>query len=457
LHATAVLLGGIERGKLTRREAILVGLEVAVLPWLYKRYIPVALVLFAVMIWVTLRNEPAARDTRTLLLGSSAASVSFLGLGAYQLAAFGNPLGYFAENQIQFAPQQVIMIFSGLHWDGLHGMFIENPFLWLGLLGVIPFVRDNRRGAAVVGMVYLAAILPGAMNSAWYGGASLAGRYTWVGLALWAFPLASTAQYMLLSLPGRIVLALACFSNVVLQAALATIWIGNDYILYNHGIGEPIWATSDLYSPLLQLGVPAQYALPSFRDFGQYAWHAPNYLALGFSLLLVVSGAWLGGAQRDRRTLAVLWCAYGLAAILTLTSYSPRIEPIVITGARLHSMTGELRGDSRIAVSGSRGYLVFGPYNRVLANYPYAVTLSYQSGRKAAAHYHLALDYGNAIVSEGPLPPSAENQGKLQMQLFVTARGPAPHLFAFDIFYRGRGRLAVERLEIHPIVAGRSD
>ncbi|MBI4670915.1 MAG: hypothetical protein HY741_04495 [Chloroflexi bacterium] len=251
---------------------------------------------------------------------------------------------------------------------------------------------------------------------------------------------------------GRYALGAVCAFSFLLQINLAGIWLTHNRFLYNQGIDVPIWATSDLYTPLLHLSVRAQYLLPNMRVFGGYPSHVANYFALASSLLLTLSGAWLLDVWHDkRRVLAMLWISFGFAAVAFSILYTPKVDSIVTKGAQLYSLTGGTRGDKRVAVQGSKGFLAFGPYIRVFPNRTYQVKLTYATSTRTNAGYRLTLDHSKSIIAEGRLPSSKTNHGTFQTSFIISDRDYAPHIFRFHIYYRGRGSLVVSQLELYPV------
>ena len=453
LHATHILVHTAKQNSFAPHALLILGMEIAFLPWLYKRYIPITLVLLAITVWLTWRAQPKLLS-RAVLFGYGVIVCSFLALGAYQYFAFQNPFGFFAQGQIQFEPRKVLMILLGLHWDSFQGIFIQDPLLWLALLGIIPFVRNDGRGALIVAAVYLTVILPGAMNFTWYGGASFAGRYAWAALGLWAFPFGYAVKAILNHRGGSYIAVLFGVASFVFQAALAREWLTRNRFLYNDGLSLPIWASRDFYTMLFGLDVHAQSLLPWFRSFGAYTMHLPNYLIIGFTLLLIATGVWFYATRMTKNFLVGVWIVFGIGAFWMQWHFEPRLQPIIFNGAAMYSRTGQVQGTSRVAEAGKRGYLVFGPYIQTFPNRTYALTLDYQTSDDVAARIDFALDYGKFIFLKQDLPPSSSNNGKLRQTFTIPdpqVENPPLGIFEFDLNYRGRGKLIVERFEIRPL------
>ncbi|MBI4671371.1 MAG: hypothetical protein HY741_06840 [Chloroflexi bacterium] len=58
----------------------------------------------------------------------------------------------FRGNTVEYDVSKIAMIFLGLHLDSFQGMFLQQPLLWLALLGIVPFAFANGRAAALVGL-----------------------------------------------------------------------------------------------------------------------------------------------------------------------------------------------------------------------------------------------------------------------------------------------------------------
>ena len=84
------------------------------------------------------------------------------------------------------------MIFLGLHFDQAQGMFVQQPVLLIGLLGIAPFAVRRPILAVGTSLSYLAVLLPNSFHDCWYGCYSFGGRFMWSVIALWFLPLAAS-------------------------------------------------------------------------------------------------------------------------------------------------------------------------------------------------------------------------------------------------------------------------
>src|SRR6185503_10720414 len=109
------------------------------------------------------------------------------------------------------------------HLDQSQGLFVQQPVWLLALPGLVSFALARPLVAAWWALLYLAIVLPGAMQLGRYGGGGPVGRYAWAAAFLWAVPL----RYWLERLDGRHVRWLrgALVLIVLLQLAAAWRWI----------------------------------------------------------------------------------------------------------------------------------------------------------------------------------------------------------------------------------------
>lgn len=184
------------------------------------------------------------------------------------------------------------MVFLGLHLDGMHGAFAQQPLLLLGLIGIVPLVWRNPRFAVLLGIVYLSIIVPNAAHPNWYGGWSFAGRFGWASVSLWVFPL-SYALKWLWDRTRAAVHALIAFA-LGLQAWFATKWLTHDSFLYNryhdtYPGPNGTWPVGGLYA-----GSPGEKfvssRVPFFGDFDHYLHNTFNYAFVLLCVLLVLAG-----------------------------------------------------------------------------------------------------------------------------------------------------------------------
>lgn len=81
----------------------------------------------------------------------------FLLLTIYHITFFGKLLGPH-QDALDFDLYRVAMVFLGLHWDRVQGIFLQNPFFLLALVGVIPLFRADWRVGLCWLLLYLSLV-----------------------------------------------------------------------------------------------------------------------------------------------------------------------------------------------------------------------------------------------------------------------------------------------------------
>jgi hypothetical protein len=228
---------GILRGKYDQKISALSSFVVAVLisflPWLHIRLVAPAILLLLGYVYAVVAagsGEVRRSRRRWWLVPTAAFALSSILLCFYNYIAFGNILGPYATSDfgyesgdLSFEVKKVGMIFLGLHWDQSQGMFMQQPLLLLGLVGLAPLIKANWRVALLIAALYMSVLLPNAMHPNWYGGWSLVGRFGWAVVALWVFPAAYAVKLLLER--SKAVAMLLCISGIFLQALLASKWL----------------------------------------------------------------------------------------------------------------------------------------------------------------------------------------------------------------------------------------
>jgi hypothetical protein len=418
------------------------GALIGFLPWLHIRLTAPAIVLLLGYVAASVlksRRAASLPARRQFLVPSAVVVCSILLLGAYNQLAFQNPLGPYASQDLTFQVKQVAMIFLGLHFDQSQGMFMQQPLLLVGLLGIWPLVKATRRGAFLLAVLYLSILLPNSMHTAWYGGFSFFGRFWWAASALWIFPLAYAFKFLLKR--SELSVLLLCAGSIILQGWLAARWLFHDFFLLSSNL--PIWATRSFYH---DTGVSLR--LPVFWDFDQYLKHPANYVFIFLGLLLVVTGwLWQRGAIRLS---GKIWAASLALALSIFFFATPVVSSWTLAASSLNSHIGRLEGTSRIATgSDGAGLLIFGPYVALLRG-DYEVALEYESD-SPAARYGVFYGPESRLLAEAGLPPSATNNGLFKHRFTVREDLSLSPLFEFRVHYPGSGTLRVKRLTITPV------
>ncbi len=130
------------------------------MPWLHLRLTAPALVLLGGYAYARVATDKRHPFLPIVPVGLSLALLSLY----YQVAFEGNPVGPYTSGAISLDVKKVGMIFLGLHLDRMHGMFMQQPLLLLGLVGIVPLVRAAPRFAILLGTLYLSIIVPNAAH-----------------------------------------------------------------------------------------------------------------------------------------------------------------------------------------------------------------------------------------------------------------------------------------------------
>jgi hypothetical protein len=107
---------------------------------------------------------------------------------------FGSP---YHSNPLTFGLHENLRVFLAFHFDQVSGLFLQNPFILVGLLGLIPLFIESK----IKGIVYLSIYLPVMLlNSLVLGffddSGFLSSRFMWAPAILWLIPLSYGLKYI---------------------------------------------------------------------------------------------------------------------------------------------------------------------------------------------------------------------------------------------------------------------
>jgi hypothetical protein len=429
------------------------GLLVGYLPWLHIRLSAPAVLLLLGYVYaagVRAGYSGAHNRRRLLLVPALIVGGSLLFLAIYNRMAFGNAAFGPYFGYLSFEAGKIALTFVGLHFDMAHGIFMQQPLLLLGLVGVVPLIRENREVALLLLLLFVSVLLPNSMLSLWYGGGSFAGRYHWPVVALWIFPLAAAVR-LLFRYRKTFILPL-CVACILLQGWMASRWLVDDGLLIN--TGWPAWAARNYYTyrPWLVLRLPFFKNVNDYENFYDCLRQPANYVCLLLAALLVISG-WLWQGQK-RHALTKIWPPFLLAAGCLMALVPPSVPYWSLRGDLIQSQTGTPEDKSIVAREGRNGagFLTYGPYVMLIEG-EYAVTLEYESGDNAtnavaAPRFDVSYDLGRRILAETRLPPSATNDGKFRHRFVVDKEMSMKKQFECRVWYPGSGALMLKRLTI---------
>src|ERR1700728_877032 len=179
LACAVVEIAIIERnGRSNRLNSVVVAIVAAYLPWLQVKNFLVAIVLLAAYVIAKYRTEARWRTTAAI---SAVCLVSWGLLLGYNQLYFGHLLGLpeagpgLGSSGVEYT--------LGLLFDRDQGLFVQLPFVVIGLLGL--WIVRKKLPVAVVATVLSVGgilVLNGTYTSNPYGGLSLAGRFMWTAI-----------------------------------------------------------------------------------------------------------------------------------------------------------------------------------------------------------------------------------------------------------------------------------
>lgn len=156
----------------------------AFLPWLGMKFVFASVVLLIAGIIALIRAHLTPLQVLVRLLPALVLSIGLVLLNVW---SFGNPLGAPTDGAVQLSPRAGFTAL-GLLLDQNHGVFVQNPSLLLGVVGVGVLWRRNSFTAATWILVFLAIWIPGAAHPNWYSPGSFVGRYSWALAVLLIIP-----------------------------------------------------------------------------------------------------------------------------------------------------------------------------------------------------------------------------------------------------------------------------
>ena len=398
---------------------------VALLPWLGVKFAPIAAVLLVAM-------AIRAKSSWWLVIVPGAVSaLLFAGFNAY---AYGSPFGSLAEGTVEFGGDFWIRL-VGMVLDQNQGVVMFNPILWLGLVGLIPFLRRDRFVGAVWGLVFLLLWVLGAAHPGWYGGGSFIGRYSW-GLALLLLipaMLALSALQRRSVVAFRILLAASLtFSSwvfilgVFVSDAAPDIPVGLDF--YTKSIGT--WL--DAYSVLWY---PGQRFLGAFYN-PEWTWSfAVNYVWIAIATLAATSGAWATSLTPFRMRWLIALSAVGGALSVSIVGFASVPGERVVVEEQAVSVDGGQNPPGTVA-GGPIWLMRDGPYT-------WSVQYSAQlPDVDVVGRWELVRAMDEAVVAAGELTGTSGETVVLQQD--VPWRDLSPRQFYIRVVWTGAGSLRID-------------
>ena len=457
----------------TTAQVVTGGILLAVFPWLAEKNILIACLLVVVLL-VTYRRT--AMTSRQLAGLAVPALVSGLGVVAFNLWAFGHPLG--SKNPVSVSGIETWTRSSALLFDRRSGILVQLPVILLGLAALWAWRR--RVPVAVIASAVLAVAVvygngtePGSQT-----GGSFAGRYEWTLVPLL---LGFAALYLIdLWRVRRALVGLLIGAGVVLSAIESVPIVLNEHLYYSQVPWDPIayrgwWGGLDpspvlgylpgaeiynvpLWTPGGGSGIPVY--LPGTIPWG----NARNLWGLACIVLLASAVLWCLVAMarapgqprpRLRRTVpAAMLAAASACLALTLTAPVLPPAPVTFVAASLASQTGTRVGTAVVAQGpGQVGYVGLGPYWELLpGKYVFTITYSLSGSTSGAAAGQVVgiekpPDGSVATLQSSPLSVTATSS----RHPFVLTR---PDEVAARVGFLGIGTLKVTSISLAKVAPG---
>jgi len=414
LYAANFVVGRSAGINATRLRFVAFVAIVAFLPCLHIKQAAPAFVLLVGYLGLCRMEHPIRRFvSAAVLIGSLS------GLACYNHYAFANPLGPYGTNEgLCIDLPKNVMIFFGLHWDQAQGMFLQQPFFLLGLVGIGQMWRNSRRILIWLALLGASLLVPNCLHPNLYGGGSLAGRFAWSSVLLWCFPVSYAARRLFERSPRSLVAT--CAVCLLLQFWLAGSWLRGSDRLLQGCLDTPLWAYNGLYPALRDW-------LPFWHCWESQWQHGPNYTFLLFGALLWAS-SWL---TRERCRAA--WATMALVSLALHPLRAPDVSWVP-----WHTPSGAPAGVLAIVPS-----LLFKPGD-------YQVKVEYAAEAKGAApvgKLHVGFVAPDGQVKD--LPPTGSGGGECSELVHVNLRRACQCAFV-AVLHQGPGAMMVKRISIEP-------
>ena len=453
----------------TTAQIVTGGILLAVLPWLAQKNIPMTFLLVIVLVVAHRRTMMAARELALLAIPALA---SLLGVVAFNLWAFGHPLGI--KNPIALSGVETWTRSAALLFDRRSGILIQLPIILLGLAAMWAWRRRIPLVVVATIVIAFAVIYGNGTEPGSQTGGSFAGRYAW---PLVPVLLGFSALYLIdLWRVRRAVVPLVVGLGVVLSVIESVPVVLNEHLYYSQVPWDPIsyrgwWGGLDpspvlgylpgaeiyniaLWTPGGLSGIPA--FLPGTIPWG----NARDLWGLACVLLLAATALyWLVALVRRparirRRLLAALGGAGLVCLVLALTSPVQLPAPVTIKARVLASQAGTKQGTAVVARgSGQDGYVALGPFWEVLpGRYEAVIRYDLDDGAPGAALGQVVgikkPPRGRvAILQSSPLSPAATSS---HHQFVVTSDDEV----AVRVQFLGTGTITVKSISLAKLASG---
>ena len=265
--------------ELTKKEDYMTFIAISFLPWLHIKYIISSIILTTTIGYILYREEKISARFKKLVF---IFTISFTILLFYNNYAFGNITGPYKEwavygKNIELSFKS-FTVFCGLLFDQEQGIFFQNPINYVGLLAIGFLYRKDRIIFSTIGLISLSSICINSLHPAWYGGASLIGRFGWTGGL--TFMLYALFSLLLISRLNTNIFLLIISASISISLHIYKLFTIDGVNLYNQ-------ANNPNSSRLFNL-IGAY--LPSWLESENSLIHPPNLIFIIFSLCVLCCG-----------------------------------------------------------------------------------------------------------------------------------------------------------------------
>lgn len=395
-----------------------VAFVVSLLPWLGIKFAPIAAILLLAM-----ASRSRDRWWQVLLPGLVSAAL----LMTFNAYAYDSPFGSLAEGTIEFGGDFWIRL-TGLLIDQNQGALLFNPILWLGLAGLVPFVRRDRLVGAVWALSFALLWVLGAAHPGWYGGGSFIGRYGWgVALMLMLPAMAALASVMRRTpvLFGALVVGSLAFSawvfvlGVFVSDAGPGVPLGLDF--YNKPMDTWLESYSVLWFPL-------QDFLAALYN-PQWVWgYLVNFGWLAIVIVVVLIGA-VGASIRT-------WLAFSATALAVVVVLGLLSEPGMRSIRQVQDVQVAPGVDSLGVIAGGPVWL--------MREGPYRWSIAYQAGLPdvdVVGRWELVRAMDEQVVAAGQL--NGTGDARAEVSVPIAYRNLSPRQYFLRISWTGAGTVKI--------------
>lgn len=413
-------------------------LAISMLPWLQIKFAAASIF---IMVAVGLKLVVDARNYKSLAVMAVIFAAAGFSLLAYNHHAFGNSFGPYTAGNVEFSLTS-LMTYFGLNLDQNQGMFFQNPVTFVALAFLAPFFAADKKTALLVTLVFLSLMVPSALHTNWYGGASFSGRFTWTAAMVFILP-------TLFGLVKLSALSRNAFRIVVTLALLLQVYFFIQYSFAGADLLRREPSTSlDVYSIFF---APVRSWLPAFYNVEWAYQYPPNYAWMLFAVLLCVASFSAAEKLKSRLSLALL--VGGLVIVVAGFVVKDTAAENTFIARDLPGLTGQIQGDYRVVTAGvdKPGFATFGPYI-LLGRGAYSVSVETRSAApvdKALGRFEVSDAATGEVLNQLPLQGTAGAVTKSEVTFEVDSWNP--HRYEFRNYWNGESDVELHKIELKKV------